>query len=621
MSPIRRTDGGSLNLTGDAYITDEGIQVTTNEPDQASNGRVGRATYSEVLHLWSNASHKLADFSTHFSFVIDSFGSYEDSGDGLAFFLAPKGSTIKPWSHGSGLGLGNATSPVDSSSLETFVAVEFDTHADPVIDQPYNIGGVIVAVDPHVGIDLNNLTSVTSATWHNNISAGWLNDAWITYNSFTKMLRVDFTAHSRNVTRRDSLSYEVDLRDYLPEYVIVGFSAATRASIFEKHNIKSWNFSSTDVSSSEDIPSPSPLPQIVSNAMDNEFEKGNGPKRFSYKELVLATNDFAGELKLGEGGFGGVYKGFSKETNTYIAVKKVSEGSKQGRKEYVAEVKIISQLRHINLVQLIGWCHQREDLLLVYEFMPNGSLDSHLFKQNSVLTWEMRYRIAQGLASALLYLHEELAQYVVHRDIKSSNVMLDNNFNAKLGDFGLARLVDLDKDSHSTIPAGTFGYMAPEYPVTGKASKETDIYSFGIVLLEISCGRRPIDYKFPKKQAILMEWVWNLYGAGKLLDAADVKVDSTEFDASKIERLMVVGLWCAHTDSSLRPSMRQVVQVLNSEGPLPNLPSLNLKAVYNNPRLMTESWSSETHSGGGFSTDSSNRTTSSAGSTSDLLPK
>lgn len=158
MSPITKSDGGRLNLTGDAYITEEGIQVTTNERDQARGGRVGRATYSELLHLWDKASQQMADFSTHFSFVIDSSGS-TNFGDGLAFFLAPYGSTIKPWARGSGLGLGNATS---LPSLDTFVAVEFDTYPNSVIDPPY-YGGFIT---PHVGIDIGNVSSVATKTWY-----------------------------------------------------------------------------------------------------------------------------------------------------------------------------------------------------------------------------------------------------------------------------------------------------------------------------------------------------------------------------------------------------------------------------------------------------------------------
>ena len=179
-------------------------------------------------------------------------------------------------------------------------------------------------------------------------------------------------------------------------------------------------------------------------ALDEEFKRGTGPRRFSYDELARATNDFNDKEKLGQGGFGEVYRGFLKDFNSIVAVKRVSKGSTQGIREYVAEVKIISQLRHKNLVQFIGWCHERSrgQLLLDHKFMPNGSIDSHLFREDALLVWDVKYKIVQDLALALLYLHEGWERCVLHRDIKPSNIMLDSNFNAKLGDFGLARIVN-----------------------------------------------------------------------------------------------------------------------------------------------------------------------------------
>jgi len=200
--------------------------------------------------------------------------------------------------------------------------------------------------------------------------------------------------------------------------------------------------------------------------------------------------------------------------------------------------------------------------------MSNGSLDSHLFKGKSLLTWAMRYNIAQGLASALLYLHEEWEQCVLHRDIKSSNIMLNANFNAKLGDFGLARMVEHAKGSQTTALAGTMGYMAPECVISGRASKESDIYSFGIVALEIACGRKAIKTKAKEDEIILVEWVWELYGRGELLDATDSRLCG-DFGEQQMERLMVVGLWCAHPDYSLRPSIRKAINVLDFEASLP----------------------------------------------------
>ncbi|PRQ31125.1 putative protein kinase RLK-Pelle-L-LEC family [Rosa chinensis] len=292
---------------------------------------------------------------------------------------------------------------------------------------------------------------------------------------------------------------------------------------------------------------------------------GFGPRKFSYNELAQATNNFAQGEKLGEGGFGRVYRGCIKDLNSYVAVKKISRGSKQGLKEYAAAVSIISRLRHRNLVQLIGWCHEKK-LLIVYEYMPNGSLDAHLFKEESMLTWEVRYKIAHGLAAGLLYLHQEWEQCVLHRDIKSSNVMLDSNFNAKLGDFGLARLVDHGKMSQTPIAAGTMGNMAMEYVTTGKASKQTDVYSFGV-------------------QINMVKWVWELYGDGKIMEAAD-PILRGEFDVKQMECLLMVGLWCAHPDYNFRPLIQQAIQVLNFEVPLPVLPP-KMPMAFGLPSLST----------------------------------
>ncbi|KAL7227625.1 hypothetical protein ACSBR1_022488 [Camellia fascicularis] len=288
--------------------------------------------------------------------------------------------------------------------------------------------------------------------------------------------------------------------------------------------------------------------------MDNDFEAGTGSKKFSYGDLFRATNKFAKENKLGEGGFREVYRGYLKKSNSYVAVKRISKGSKQGTKEYTSEVKIISRLRHRNLVQLTGWCHEKRELLLVYGLMENGSLDYHLFKEKSLLTWALRYKIAKGLALALLYLHEEWEKCVTH--VKSSNVMLDSNFNAKIGDFGLARLVNHDKASQTTVLAGTMGYMTPECLGTYKASKESDIYSFGVVALEIARGRKSIDFKVLERQMILVEWVWELYGTDRFLEATvDLKM-CLDFVQEEIECLMIVERWCAHPDHNLQPSIR-----------------------------------------------------------------
>ncbi|CAL4897931.1 unnamed protein product [Urochloa decumbens] len=316
-------------------------------------------------------------------------------------------------------------------------------------------------------------------------------------------------------------------------------------------------------------------------AMEDEFERGTGPKRFRYGELAIATDNFSDSQKLGEGGFGSVYRGFLKEMNLHVAIKRVSKGSTQGRKEYASEVKIISRLRHRNLVQLIGWCHGRGELLLVYELMPNGSLDKHLYSADNRLSWPLRYKIVLEIASAVLYLHEEWEQCVLHRDIKPSNVMLDASFNAKLGDFGLARLIDHARGSYTTVPAGTLGYMDPECRSRGGATIQSDVYSFGVILLEIACGRSPavvVD-----EAVIHLAWhVSDLHSQGRVLAAADPRLNG-EFNAREMESVLVAGLWCTLDDRRRRPSIRQIVGLLRLELPLPRLPKRMPVATYKLP--------------------------------------
>ncbi|XP_004301118.1 PREDICTED: L-type lectin-domain containing receptor kinase IX.1-like [Fragaria vesca subsp. vesca] len=619
-------------MEGNAH-PDGSLRLTNSALDQNLNYSTGRATYKETFLLRQNSTGKLADFTSSFTFAIQSDGRSNFPADGLAFFLAPAGSSLDSiLGQGCSLGL-----PVNNS-LENytksgilyfeypFVAVEFDIFL--------NVDSGNRSIDlglnyTHVGIDINSLKSNVTAPWDGgNITTGGKNNATISYNSTSKNLSVAFTTIQNEVQVIRNIDFSVDLLQYLPDKVIVGFSASTGQQ-FALHRIISWSFDSTSLAD-ENITSTLPAPKsgnanvglvvglavgggvilvgvlgfvflfcrkrrettgestdddtrVLHDLDPEEFEKGTGPRKFSYNELALATNNFAQGEKLGEGGFGGVYKGFIKDMNAYVAVKKISRGSKQGLKEYAAEVSIISRLRHRNLVQLIGWCHEKK-LLLVYEFMPNSSLDSHLYKEKSLLTWEVRFKIAHGLASGLLYLHQGWEQCVLHRDIKSSNVMLDANFNAKLGDFGLAKLVDHGKLSQTTVVAGTMGYMATEYVATGKASKETDVYSFGVVALEIACGRKPIDTRYEEKQMKMnmVEWVWELYGEGKIIEAADPKLCG-EFDEKQMECLMIVGLWCAHPDHNSRPLIQQAIQVLNFEVPLPNLP-LNMPVAFF-PRL------------------------------------
>ncbi|KAL6012695.1 hypothetical protein ACLOJK_003184 [Asimina triloba] len=590
---ISRFNAGEKNILyeGDAVSFNEAIEL--NRADYSC--RVGRATFAQPLHLWDPATGDLSDFTTHFSFTINTLNTSK-YGSGFAFFLAPVDFRIPPNSAGGFLGLFNTTT-FYSTSRNQIVSVEFDSTPNPEWDPPTE----------HVGINVNSIESITHMNWNVTLHGGNVGNAWITYHGATKKLSVFLTYEKNPVFHaRANLSYDVDLRKMLPEFVSVGFSGAT-GTYQERHIIHSWEFNST-----LSVNDPKRqlkaiwivllalfLGALISGAavgwmvvhrrkrmttkklggkminfisINDDLDRGVGPKRFSYEELVSATNDFSNEGKLGQGGFGAVYRGFLSDLGVQVAVKRISRGSKQGRREYITEIKVISQLRHRNLVQLIGWCHERGEFLLVYEFMPNRSLDYHLFAEKSSVTWQTRYKIAVGLGSGLLYLHEEGEQCVVHRDIKTSNVMLDSSFNAKLGDFGLARLMDHELGPQTTDPAGTLGYLAPECISTGKASKESDVFSFGVVALEIGCGRKALELKDGEYMVRLVEWVWELYIGNRLLDAADKRL-GMRFDEKQMELLLIVGLWCAHPDPGLRPSIKQVMKVLDFEADAPQLPN------------------------------------------------
>ncbi|KAJ6777384.1 RECEPTOR LECTIN KINASE [Salix koriyanagi] len=351
------------------------------------------------MQLWDKASGNLTDFTTHFTFSIDSKGRDRPTyGDGLAFFLGPEQFPFHSF-QGAGLGLVSDKQP-PNTTVNQLVAVEFDIYSNYDFDPPGEHVGSLYAIH-------------TLRSWN-----------------FSSSLEIDGNA----TNPRDP-------------------PAASPPNNGTRRNRKKEQDGHEEDEEGG---------HVLEEYMDDEFERGTGPKKFSYRELARATKNFKDEEKLGEGGFGGVYRGFLKEIDSFVAVKRVSRGSKQGIKEYAAEVKIISRLRHRNLVQLIGWCHERKELLLVYEFMPHGSLDSHLFKETSLLPWEVR-------------------------------------------------------------------------PIDPEASNED--------------------------QVSMVRWVWELYGEGKLIEAVDPRLCG-QFNKTQMERLMIVGLSCAHPDEHLRPSIRQSLHIL-----------------------------------------------------------
>ncbi|KAL3614701.1 putative L-type lectin-domain containing receptor kinase S.7 [Castilleja foliolosa] len=590
----------NLTLLGDSYLRDGVVGLTRELSVPFSSS--GSAIYNDPISFFDPESNTTASFSTRFSFSIDNVNP-TSFGDGLTFFLSPNNRTLG--SPGAYLGL------VNSSQLtkNRFIAVEFDTRFDLRFADPD---------ENHVGLDIDSLISIKTANLISraiNLKSGNVITAWIDYSNDKKKFQI-FLSYSSFKPDEPILTVDIDLSDYLKDFMFVGFSASTEGAT-ERHYIQNWDFQTTGLRPARPRIHPHnvsdssvPLnPQISDSNSGNrrhrkirlglgigfpsfffivlvvfgyvslkklkgpkndkilKAERMAGPRQFNYKELKIATKGFHQSRILGHGAFGTVYKAFFADLGTIAAVKR-SKHSHEGKDEFLSELSIIAGLRHKNLVQLMGWCAEKGELLLVYEFMPNGSLDDVLYREGEkvdALKWCYRYNIALGLASALTYLHQECEQQVIHRDVKTSNILLDGSYNARLCDFGLARLMDHDKSPVSTLTAGTMGYLAPEYLQCGKATEKTDVFSYGVVILELCCGRRPIEREGEGQRMVnLVDWVWKLYSEGKIVCAADERLEG-QFDEGGLKKLLLVGLSCANPDYAERPTMRRVLQILNRE--------------------------------------------------------
>ncbi|KAH7430514.1 hypothetical protein KP509_08G002200 [Ceratopteris richardii] len=482
--------------------------------------------------------------------------------------------------------------------------------------------------DNHVGIDVNNIVSyaATSAAYRTssyptiqNANDGYAvlmrNAAvhvWIDFNASTNQLNISV---SRDLGVKPTYALisnsSLNLSELFNNDMYVGFSASTGTLPTVLYYVYAWSFSSNGhLAANVSIVSENTskgtrniaiiigvvlgavgsvitllislymyrrrkllkLKYLSQDQWRSALQEGL-PQEFTYHELAKATNNFNEKNRLGSGGFGEVFQGTIATSGVSIAVKRISNESKQGLKEFVSEVTTIGRLRHRNLVPLLGWS-QEKGLLLVYELMPHGSLDQVLFNHPEQLSWDQRLNILRGVAAALLYLHEEYEQKIIHRDVKASNVMLDAQMNARLGDFGLARLYGHDVVHSTTNVAGTWGYMAPESFFTRKATEQTDVFSFGALILEVVTGRR-IGVMIEEISCSMLEWLWTLQRNNNLVEAIDpvlLKEDKDSNDMIKI--VLELGILCCFPDPKVRPLTRRIVQILNGETPLPTMPSI-----------------------------------------------
>jgi serine/threonine protein kinase len=625
--------GAGLSLDGTATVTPAGLLQLTNDTNMSK----GHAFHPDPVKF-----HRpmLSSFSTTFVFAIVS--EFLDlSTSGFAFLVAPTTdlSTAMPQQY---LGMFNGT---DNGDARNHVfAVELDTVRNPEFADINN---------NHVGVDVNSLNSTVAAP------AGYFDDGgggafhnlslisrepmqvWVDYDAATTEVTVAMAPARQPRPRRPLISTRnINLSTVITDTAYVGFSSAS-SIVLVKHYVLGWSFALDGAAPALDYDKLPKLPRIGpkprSKALTvalpiattvsvlaavalgfvllrrrrryaelrEDWEVEFGPHRFAYKDLYDGTGGFRDKRLLGAGGFGRVYKGVLPGSGTYIAVKKVSHESRQGMKEFVAEVASIGRLRHRNLVPLLGYCRREGELLLVYDYMLNGSLDKHLHCHGDkpVLAWAQRVHIVRGVAAGLLYMHEDWEKVVIHRDIKASNVLVDGEMNGRLGDFGLARLYDHGTDPQTTHVVGTMGYLAPELVRTGKATTLSDVFAFGSFLLEVACGRRPIEEEEDDSAAtvgvgigdrfVLVDWVLGHWRKGSIAGAVDARL-GLEYDVAEADLVLRLGLACLHPSPAARPTMRQVTQYLDGSAPLPELPpsylTLDMSAGMERNQSLFNSW-------------------------------
>ncbi|CAN6977992.1 unnamed protein product [Brassica oleracea var. botrytis] len=593
-----------ISLQGITTVTPNGLLKLTNYTVQ----KTGHAFYTKPIRFKDSPNGTVYSFSTTFVFAIHSQISIL-SGHGIAFVVAPNPSL--PYATASQyIGLFNITN--NGNDTNQVFAVELDTIRSTEFND---------TDDNHVGIDINSLKSERTSL------AGWWDEkgqfknlslisrkpmqVWVDYDGGSHKIDVTMAPFNEDKPRRPLVSAVRDLSSVISQDMFVGFSSAT-GSVLSEHFILGWSFKVNGEAQPLALSRLPKLPRFEPKRISDffkigmplislflifcfiflvcflvrrrrkfaeemdEWEKEFGKNRFRFKDLYYATKGFKEKDLLGTGGFGSVYKGVIPGTKLEIAVKRVSHESRQGMKEFVAEIVSIGRMSHRNLVPLLGYCRRRGELLLIYDFMPNGSLDKYLYNTPEVtLNWKQRIKVILGVASGLFYLHEEWEQVVIHRDVKASNVLLDGELNGRLGDFGLARLYDHGSDPQTTHVVGTLGYLAPEHTRTGRATTATDVFAFGAFLLEVTCGRRPIEIRHEIDETfLLVEWVFGLWNKGNILDAKDPNM-GYEYDEKEVEMVLKLGLLCSHPDPRARPSMRQVLQYLRGDAKLPDLSPLD----------------------------------------------
>ncbi|XVE59153.1 hypothetical protein DITRI_Ditri05aG0022700 [Diplodiscus trichospermus] len=301
--------------------------------------------------------------------------------------------------------------------------------------------------------------------------------------------------------------------------------------------------------------------------VSKDGKTGRQAQSFTFDELAAATGDFRSDCFLGEGGFGKVYKGFLESTGQVVAIKQLDRNGLQGIREFVVEVLTLSMAEHANLVKLIGFCAEDEQRLLVYEYMPLGSLENHLYElppDGKPLDWNTRMKIAAGAARGLEYLHEKMNPPVIYRDLKCSNILLGEGYHPKLSDFGLAKVGPVGDKTHvSTRVMGTYGYCAPDYAMTGQLTFKSDIYSFGVVLLELITGRKAIDNTRDRTEQNLVAWARPMFKDRRNFSRMVDPLLQGQYPVRGLYQALAIAAMCVQEQPNMRPAISDVVMALN----------------------------------------------------------
>ncbi|PKA51102.1 putative L-type lectin-domain containing receptor kinase S.5 [Apostasia shenzhenica] len=620
-SPSNRSAFNISTNAGGISEIEKALQITPDTSNVAAYllSKSGRIVLSQPFRLWDGAAggttRRVASFNTSFDInIARSDNATLTPGEGFAFIIVPDPGDPPAGSDGGYLGLTNSS--LDGQASNRLVAIEFDD-----VKQPYDPDG------DHVGLDINSVRSnVTSSLAQAGIDISPVSavnyTVWINYDGAAKQILVRMAKGGKPIPETAVLTSNIDLSEYVSEKSYFGFSAATGAADYQRNSVLAWNLTVENLgdgggagsSSGWKVAAGAAVGAVVlvvavvaaavwwakkrrkeeaavagPRALEGKLRSLPGmPREFEYKELKKATNNFDEKMKLGQGGFGVVYMGMlpaPEGEEVAVAVKRFSREDKANNQDdFLKELTVINRLRHKNLVRLLGWCHSNGVLLLVYDYMPNGSLDHHLYGVLSgdggsrpILPWNRRTQILTGVASALHYLHHEYDECVVHRDIKSSNIMLDADFNALLGDFGLARVLDAGNTSYIELEIagvpGTMGYIAPECFHAGKATRESDVFAFGAVVLEVVAGRRPRSSDLPGDFHLLADWVWDLHCNGLILDAVDQALEG-EYAGEDARRLLLLGLACSHPLPAERPKTAAILRIISGSVPPPEVPEV-----------------------------------------------